>query len=213
MIKAAIFDLDGVLVDTIPYAVQAGNATLKEYGITRTTEEIKKAMGRKAIVNYTEYVRSRGLDIEPAALIKKRDILFFKMIKGNLKPLPGVRAFLAGLERGGFRMAVASSSSRAWVSTCLAEAGLLKWFSIIVTGDDVKTGKPDPEPFLLAAKMLGVMPEECTVFEDAENGVEAAGAAGMKCVGITNTPGQDISDADLVVGSLEEINVEKLRSL
>lgn len=205
--------MDGVLVDSVPMALEAGDSVLKSYGVIRTDKERRMAMGRKAIENYTYYVKSRGLKADPWEIIAKRDELYFKMIKGRLRALAGSAALIAELEKAGLKMAVASGSDARWVKANLEEVGLLAPFKTLVTADDIKNGKPDPEGFLLAAKRLGAKPEECVVFEDAENGVKAAKAAGMLCVGITNTPGQDLSRADIVVKSMEELSLSRLKSM
>jgi HAD superfamily hydrolase (TIGR01509 family) len=145
----------------------------------------------------------------------EKNRLFGKMIEGGLKPLPGVLDLLAVLKDGGVKVAVVSSSPLERVNASLKEVGLILEFELIVSGDCCDKGKPDPQPFLLAAKRLGVTPGECVVVEDAEAGVLAGKAAGMKVVAVKspNTHGQDLGAADLVVDSMVDINVKVLEGL
>ncbi len=116
--------------------------------------------------------------------------------------------------RRGFRQALASSAPRLNIEVILRALGMENAFEAIAAGEDVLRGKPDPEVFLAAAGRLGVEPGRCIVIEDAVGGVQGAGAAGMKCVAVTNThPRESLARADLVVDSLEEVDPEILVGL
>jgi len=215
MISAVLFDLDGVLVDSETISREASDRTLAEVGIYLTDDERKEIFGRRTVENYRRHIMRRGLDLSAEELVEKKVALFGELIKGRLRPLPGVLDLLAAVNDAGIKKAVVSSSPLDRVNASLEEVGLLKEFEVILSGDCCAEGKPDPEPFVLAAKKLGVKPLECVVIEDAEPGILAAKAAGMKCVAVRspNTFGQDLSKADLIVDELGELNLKVLNSI
>ena len=210
MIKAVIFDLDGVLVDTEAFSGRAGEKVLKEHGIELTPEERRRAFGRPDLDSYSKYIKSRGLDLNPEKLVEEKDRVYSEMIKGRVRPLPGARKILELLKEKGIPFAVASSGTLVKVRASLTETGLLGLINILVSADDISRGKPDPEIFLKAAEKLGMEPEHCLVIEDAEAGIESAKAAGMRCLALKspNTYGQDFSKADRILDSLSEMEEE-----
>lgn len=207
-----MFDLDGVLVDTEVISREASDRVLKEVGISQTDEERKKVFGRRTFENYKAAIEARGLDIDPQKLVDKKNELFKKMIKGRLKPLPGIGKLLASLKEAGYKLAVVSSSPEGRVYATLDEVKLTDKFDAIVTGDCCVKGKPNPEPFRVAAKRIGVRPSECVVVEDAEIGVEAAKAAGMKVIAVKspNTFGQNLNKADMILDGTEKLTLRIL---
>lgn len=215
MVKAVLFDLDGVLVDSEPISSEASDKVLAEVGIYLTDEERRDVFGKRTVDNYRNHIEKRGLNLDPHELVRKKNALFGKLIKGRLKPLPGVLDLLAVLDDAKVKKAVVSSSPLERVNASLEEVGLLLEFDLILSGDCCIRGKPEPEPFLMAAEKFAAKPSECVVIEDAEAGVLAAKAAEMKCVAVRspNTFGQDLAKADLVVDSLEDVNLEVLQSL
>jgi len=215
MIKAILFDLDGVLVDSEKFSSEASDRILAEVGIVQTPAEKKLVFGRRTLDNYRAAIEARGLDIDPAVLVERKVKLFSKIIKGKLKPLPGVLRLLGELKDNKVKVAVVSSSPLERVNASLEEVGLLLEFDLIVSGDCCRMGKPDPEPFLFAASGLGVRPKDCVIVEDAEAGILAGKAAGMKVVAVRspNTHGQDLSGADVVVDSVVEVNLSFLNRL
>lgn len=215
MIKAVLFDLDGVLIDSETISREASDRTLADVGIVLTDDERKEIFGRRTIDNYSRHIKKRRLDLDAAKLVEKKVKLYSELIKGRLKPLPGVLNLLAKLDDEDFRKAVVSSSPLERVNASLEEVGLILEFELILSGDCCVKGKPDPEPFLLAAEKLGSSPSECVVIEDAEAGILAAKEAGIKCIAVKspNTHGQDLSSADLIVESIKEISIETIRGL
>jgi HAD superfamily hydrolase (TIGR01509 family) len=215
MFKAVLFDLDGVLVDSERISSKASDEVLAEFGIVQTPEEKRLVFGRRTYDNYKAAVDARGLSIDPQVIVDRKMEIFKKMIKGQLKPLPGVLDLLGQLKDAGIKVAVVSSSPLERVNASLEEVGLILEFDIIVSGDCCILGKPNPEPFLMAAERLGVKPKDCVVVEDAEAGVLAGKSGGMKVVAVLspNTHGQDLGKADIIVKSLEEVGLEFLRRL
>jgi HAD superfamily hydrolase (TIGR01509 family) len=215
MVKAVLFDLDGVLVDSERFSSEASDRILADVGIVQTPQEKRLVFGRRSIENYQAAIDARGLRLDAAELVARKNRLFARLVRGKLKPLPGVLRLLGELKDAGIRVAVVSSSPLDRVNVSLEEVGLILEFDVIVSGDCCAKGKPDPEPFLLAAGRLGVKPAECVVIEDAEAGILAGKAAGMKVVAVRspNTHGQDLGRADAVVDSLERVGVKSLGRL
>ncbi|MFH1835530.1 MAG: HAD family phosphatase [Methanobacteriota archaeon] len=214
-LKAVLFDLDGVLVDSESISREASDTVLARHGIVLEDEERKLVFGRRTIDNYRRHVESRGVDLDPEKLVEEKVEYFNELIKGRLKPLPGVLELLGALDDAGVKKAVVSSSPLDRVNASLEEVGLLLEFELVISGDCCKKGKPDPGPFLLAVEKMGVKPSECVVIEDAEAGILAANAGGILVVAVKspNTHGQDLSSADRIVESLTEVDLELLRSL
>ncbi|MFH1403332.1 MAG: HAD family phosphatase [Candidatus Altiarchaeota archaeon] len=212
MIKAVLFDLDGVLVDSEIISREASDRVLEDVGIVQSEEERKQVFGRRTIDNYRDAIMARGLSLDAGELVRRKGELYARMIKGRLEPLPGVVGLLNELKEAGIRIVVVSSSPLDRVNASLEEVGLLMEFDFIVSGDCCENGKPNPEPFLLAAERLGLKPEECVVVEDAEAGISAGKSAGMMVVAVRsqNTYGQDLGKADVIVDSLEDVSLNTL---
>lgn len=213
--NAVLFDLDGVLVDSEPISREASDKTLAEVGIVLDDEERKEIFGRRTIDNYRRHIQRRGLKLDAQELVEKKVKLYTQLIRGRLEPLPGVMDLLGQLKDEKVKVAVVSSSPLARVNASLEEVGILLMFDVVVSGDCCTKGKPEPEPFLIAAEKLGVEPGECVVIEDAEAGILAAKAAQMKVLAVDspNTHGQDLSKAEKIVPSLAEADIGLLRSL
>ena len=202
---AVIFDMDGVIVDSEPYSMQALIDELRSHGIDPTAEELRRSYGRKVQDDFRELFARYGAtsDIE-AAVISKRT-RYFGLATGNLKPLPGALELIARVKARGYRVGLASSGDREKVALSLRSLKLEGVFEIMVTGDDIKHSKPDPEIYRLAAARLGVDPRLCVAVEDAPSGVRAARGAGMRCIAVTSTVSrEELAEADLVVASLAD---------
>ena len=211
-LKGAIFDLDGVLVNTVPLHFKAWQRMFEEYGHAFSlTEYLKKVDGRprddgtRAILTDLD----EG-EIERAGL-KKQEYFQELLEKDPIEIFKSSVALAEELVEAGIKTAVASSSKN--TVAILERTGLAGLFVAVITGNDFKKGKPDPEIFLLAARQLGVKPKECVVFEDAKAGVEAARSGGFFGVGIDrhNDPG-DLAAADVVVADLSEITLQDIIS-
>jgi len=147
-------------------------------------------------------------------LARRKEEYYREEVAGHVQPLPGVRDILRSLHQAGFSQAIASSAPPKNIGLVLESTGIGEYFDAIVSGDEVSAGKPDPEIFLEAARRLGAAPSRCVVIEDAIAGVEAAVAARMRCIAVTNTnPSEKLSQADLVVKSLEELSADVLENL
>ncbi|MBN1534215.1 MAG: HAD family phosphatase [Spirochaetes bacterium] len=217
MLRAVIFDMDGVIVDSEPHYYKIDGLVFREMGITVSEAEWHSFVG---ITAETMWVRirerhrlSESLD-ELIARDRERRIAYFSALP-DLAPIDGIPALLESLKRSGIRIALASSSPLKLIDIILARLGLTAYFEQRIDGDAVTAGKPAPDIFLRAAALLGVIPAECLVIEDSTNGVRAAVAAGMKCVGFRSpgTVGQSLHEADLIVESFVTLAPETLESL
>ena len=187
MYKACLFDLDGVLVDTAIYHFQAWKNLGKQFGYELTEEQNEQLKGvsrvesLNKILDWANY--SATQEQKSAWLIEKNED-YLRLIS-NMNPseiLPGVLDFLHQIKDLGYKIALGSASKNAEI--ILEKTGLMPWFDLIIDGNKVSKSKPDPEVFLKGAKGLGLSPETCIVFEDAQAGVEAAKAGNMKAIGI-----------------------------
>ena len=193
MIKAVIFDMDGVLIDSEPFIREAAIRMFAEKGLTVQPEDFLPftGAGEDRFIGGVAEKYDFKLD---SMRDKARTYQFYgEIVKGKLHPLPGVHDFIDRARSKGLKLAVASAADRVKVDINLAEIGLSEdSFDAVITGSDVTHKKPDPEIFLAAAARMGVEPADCLVCEDAVNGVLAARAAGMRSLGITTsfTPAQ-----------------------
>ena len=213
---AVIFDMDGVLVDTYRAHFQSWNIVAGEEGAAMSEEQFAATFGRTSREIIALLCPELGDD---AAAIQRfddrKEDAFRRIIAENFPAMPGVERLLEGLAAAGIPTAIGSSGPPANVALVAERLGAKHPFSAVVTAGDVTRGKPDPEVFLLAAERLGLAPERCIVVEDAPPGIAAARAAGMRCVGMASTgrTREELSDADLVVDSLDELGPEVFRGL
>jgi HAD superfamily hydrolase (TIGR01509 family) len=186
LIKALIFDFDGLIVDTEMPALQAWQQVYEEHGHTIDHNNWVEYFLGSAFDPLRHLHELCGEGFAPEIANARRDLIKTELC--NAKPLlPGVTQWLNAAERLSLRLAVASSSRRPWVSHHLERCGILGRFEVICTREDVKDVKPAPDLFLLAAQQLGVEPHEALVLEDSPNGLRAAQAAGMQCIVVANT--------------------------
>lgn len=215
MLKAVIFDMDGVIVDSDWIVNDIEKGIFKDLGIEVSDEDQLSWVGTTAERFWSEIKDQFGLKQSVDELIDLSRTKIFKHFEVcPLAPMEGVVEFLDELKEHNIKFAVASSASSMRVGLILKRLELEDLFSIRVTAQDVVNGKPDPEVFLKAAGKLSVEPSEAVVIEDAKNGVQAAQVAGMKCVGFNAVPGrQDLSAADLIVSGFGDLSYEKLLQL
>jgi beta-phosphoglucomutase len=208
-IKAVIFDLDGVIADSEPLSGKSTAMVLAKRNITLTDEERRLAFGRRSPDIFSDALRSRKKAFAKGtieAMVEEKNAAMMHLIRGNLKTIPGSIELIRLLSGSGLKLALATSSHREKMEMEVSELDIKGLFPVVVTGEDVSRGKPDPEIFLLAAKRLGVPPAECAVIEDSSFGVQAAKSAGMSAIGFEspNSPGQDLSAADVIVKDLRD---------
>jgi HAD superfamily hydrolase (TIGR01509 family) len=181
--KAYLFDCDGTIADSMPLHYIAWKQALSEYGCNDFTEELFYALGGMPVGAVVERLNQRdGLSIPIDAFAHRKESLYYDLIH-QLQPVPEVLEQIH-LQHGSIPFAVVSGSTRESVVASLGALGILDLFDTLVCAGDYERGKPAPDPFLLAAERLGVSPEHCLVFEDADIGIQSAKAAGMAWVRI-----------------------------
>jgi HAD superfamily hydrolase (TIGR01509 family) len=207
--------MDGVLVDSEPEYKRIEAELCRSLGFERTNEETAASVGRDTFSMWRDLFAARGLDVDPRLPAEQERKLMLEFYRaGALPPIEPSVTLLKACSRAGLLTAVATSSPEICASTVIDRLGLGEYVDACAAGDKVKETKPSPDIFLLAAKLLGVSPSECVVVEDAKNGVTAAKAAGMKAVGFcAGRVPQDLSQADIVTETMEDISVEDLKRL
>ncbi len=211
--KAVIFDLDGVIVDTAKYHYLAWGNLAKELGFTFTEEdnELLKGVSRVRSLEILLGIGNITLSKEDFdSYATKKNDEYLKLIN-ELTPsdiLPGVKDFITNLKSNGYLISLGSASKNAVF--ILNHLNLTESFDSIVDGTHVSRAKPDPEVFLRAAKNLGIKPSECVVFEDAVAGIEAGINAEMRVIGVGDK--DVLSSADLVISTFENLSLDCLES-
>lgn len=212
MIKAVIFDLDGVLTDTAVYHYQSWKAIASNfnYDLSEHDNEKLKGVSRADSLRYIiEWASASVSSDQIPALLKEKNDHYLRLINDLSQSdiLPGVLDFLNLLESNQCIKAVGSSSKNA--PFILEKLGLAHRFAAVIDGNGVKNTKPDPEVFLNAAEKLEVNPVNCLVVEDAPSGIQAAKAAGMKVIGV----GLDLQGADLCVSTLTGLTWDQIQNI
>jgi len=198
--SAAIFDMDGVLIDSGAHHRHAWRMLLDELGAEPADpEHWRLTIGRPSEEAIPLLLGRRVSGAEARRLARRKRDLYQERAQAGLDPVPGVREFLEALARLDVPRAVGTSASRWDAERLLDDLGLLHFFDVMVTSDDVMLGKPDPEVWTQAARRLRVSAERCVVFEDALVGVQAARAARMRVIGVTTAH----SDAELLEAGAE----------
>lgn len=214
MIKAAIFDMDGLLIDSEPFWRRSQKIVLPSLGIPVRDEMFEQFMGKRidevVASLYHQYPWDGPTCKEVEQLIVDHVI---QLIHKDGRALPGVVSTLELLNKKGIKLALASSSGISIINTVLHKLELSKFFQIVHSAQDETYGKPHPQVFISTAQKLGIMCSECVVFEDSFNGVIAALAANMRCIAVPDSELVDVSKfnmAHLTLNSLEEFKMEYL---
>jgi len=216
MIKAIIFDMDGLLIDTESIWTLADHNFLARYGKTYRPLDKSHFMG-SGVREFIKVIKKKfALHESEEKLLSERMEIFQSLIKDDLELMPGAEDLLSELSKNGYLLAMATGNTRRMMDLITEDLRVRKYFNVTVSSDEVPHGKPAPDIFLEAARRLKVTPKECLVLEDAINGVISAKAAGMKAIAVCdqryNKP-ESFTEADLVVGSLREISVEIIKQL
>jgi HAD superfamily hydrolase (TIGR01509 family) len=211
MIKALVFDFDGTILDTETPDFHCWRQLFEQHGCELEQGQWCKVVGTGwDVFNPFDHLESKlGRAVDRDELFRAQKQIFHALVKQQA-PMPGVEAVLATARQMGLQLAVASSSGRPWVQGHLERLGLIEYFPVIKTSEDVARVKPDPALYAEAVRALGVQPHEAVALEDSVNGVKAAKAAGLSCIAIPNSVTRDLdfSEADCVWGSLEECELD-----
>lgn len=212
-IKAVIFDMDGVLVNSQPYHFKADIDTMKEYGVYKDQKFYEAFAGTVTIDRMNTLKKMFNINVPVNNMVQRREQMIIDVIDNeDIKAVDGIPEFLKAIKECGLKTAVASSSSYELINMVLKKTEIDKYFDSLTSGSDVKNGKPAPDVFLLAAERLNVAPENCIVVEDSQNGVIAAVEAGMKVIGYINpTSGkQNLEKADIITDNFNKVNIKKI---
>lgn len=214
-LKAVIFDMDGVIADSEPIHFQAEKDLFGSYGIILNDAELHAYMGYEIRSMLKQLAEKHHLNVDPAELYRRQKINLLKRMRNGVKPIPGSLELIRTIHLKGIPLGLATSSFRELADEMIDRFQIRSCFRTVVTVDDISRSKPDPEIFLKAASGLSVRPIECLVIEDSTNGVHAAKAAGMKCIGFnsSNSRNQNLKSADLIILDLRDLQFDTLRSL
>ena len=213
-LEAAIWDMDGVIVDTALYHFEAWRDAFRKKGVNFTEDDFRRIFGQRNDAIIRNNIGRSISQAEIDAIAKEKDADFRHRVAQDIKPLPGAIELMKGFSEHGVKMAIASSAPMENIQLLIGGLGINNYFQAIVWGREVTEGKPSPQGFLLAAQKLGVEPQNCIVLEDAVAGVVAAKRAGMKCLAVTNThPNMSLKEADLIVDTLEAVDLSNLERL
>lgn len=217
MLKAAIFDWDGVVVDSSSAHRRSWNLLAEERSLPMEPDSFEKGFGRKNEFIIPEILNWSHDPLVIAELGDRKELLYREILKKEgLQPLPGAIELFKALKTAGIPMAVGTSTPRTNIECVMDLIGASGFFDCIITAEDVTHGKPDPEVFLKGAKGLGIDPADAVVFEDALYGIQAAKTGGMKAVALTTShPASYFSriQPDLIVKNLSEVTLFELNSL
>jgi len=215
---AAIFDMDGVLVDSNPFHLQKWVDLLTEHGIAFNHAELPRLiLGSRNDTALRHFFGPNITAGESHRLSEELEARFRKAFKPHARPLPGLEALIEECHTANLPIALASSAMMKNIEFVVDALDFRRFFAYLASGDHVTHPKPDPEIYLKAADLLGIPPRDCIAFEDSFVGVAAACNAGMKCVGIASTfPIDELraqTKAALVVASFEDLTLARLRKL
>ncbi|HEV3271603.1 MAG TPA: HAD-IA family hydrolase [Candidatus Methylacidiphilales bacterium] len=210
--RGAIFDWDGVIINSAVQHETSWERLAMEYGKTLPENHFKRGFGMKNEVIIPELLGWTTVPTEIRILSLRKEAIYREVVREQgVMALPGVESWLRTLREEGIVCAIASSTHRENITTTLDVLGLGEFFSNIVSSEDVKRGKPDPEIFLTVTQQIGVGPRDAIVFEDALVGIAAAHAAGICVAAVATTePREKLAHADWVVDRLDELSVAQL---
>lgn len=225
MLRAVIFDFNGIIVDDEPIHFELFQRVLKEEDINLTEADYyARYLGFDDRGAFTTAYREHGRalsDSKLAQLIKRKSGYYREEIKSKIRVFPGIQTLVPTLAKK-LPLAIASGALRHEIEIILSSIGLVANFRAIVSAEDVTRGKPEPEIFLKALAQLNaalgsdhpISPAECLVIEDSKEGIRGARHAGMKCLAVTNShPAELLNEADSIVGSLEGIGQPQLEAI
>lgn len=211
MKKAALFDMDGTLVDNTSAHIRAFEIFCARYGVRDWQQRLSQAYGMgnddiMRLIMPREVIQAKGI----AALSEEKEAIYREIYAPEIRPVEGLVGLLEQLHKAGVRCAVGSSGCRANVDFVLEKCGIGQWFEARISGDRVSRCKPDPEIYLTAAAALGVEPADCVVFEDAKAGIEAARRAGAgRIVALATTLPREVleqqTSADPVIDTFADL--------
>lgn len=214
MLRGVLFDWDGVVVDSSAHHERSWEILAARHGLALPADHFKRGFGKKNNMIIPDLGWATEASAVDALAGEKEEIYRSLVREEGIEPLPGVRALLSALQEEGIPCAIASSTEHANIDLLLDLMALRGFFRVIVAGEDVVHGKPEPAVFLLAAERLGTAPADCVVIEDALVGIEAAGRAGIPVLAVATTnPVEALGSADAAVPGMTDVTTELLAKL
>ncbi|MEO6685535.1 MAG: HAD family phosphatase [Dyadobacter sp.] len=212
---AVIFDMDGVIVHTNPYHSKAFREFFSVRNLSPTDEDFAQHMFGKSNSYILSHFLERTIEGEELRIMEdEKESLFRKIYEPYIDPITGIISFIDDLYQNGVKLGVATSAPVANLNLVFSKVPLRDKMGSILASDDVKKHKPDPEVYLTSAKILGVSPDDCVVFEDSFSGVSAALNAGMKVVGVlTSHTIEELPPCNLYINDYSEMSFEKVSEL
>ena len=209
MLRAAVFDLDGLMFNTEQIYTHVLKELLRRRDKEFTHDLVNQMMGRPAKAAFGLLTDYHSLDESLEELREESDAIFLGLLDAQLAPMPGLVKLLAALEKANVPKAIATSSRRSFTQRILGKFGFEPRFRFLLTGDDVTRGKPDPEIYLKAAQQLGIQPAEMLVLEDSQNGCRAAVTAGAFAVAVPgeHSRSHDFTGAAFVAEGLSDARI------
>jgi len=225
VLRAVIFDFNGILVDDEPIHLEMFQKVLSEEGLPLTKDRYyARYLGMDDRGCFKAAYHDQGRSLEEttlAELIQRKAVYYRKAIEKGTTVFPGAKKLIPQLASS-YPLAIASGALRSEIEMIMQSIGLRTYFQVIISSEDINEGKPDPTIFLKALESLNrenlnskpIRPSECLVIEDSKEGILGAQRAGMKCLAVTNShPAEELGQADAIVGSLEEVTIALLESL
>lgn len=210
-VNAAIFDLDGTLIDNNTYHLQSWLQYLKDKNREMTEEEYKANVNGRTNKDVIEYIYQRKMEDEEAMkYAHEKEAIYRQLYAPYIKPVAGLLELLEKLRSLSIPMAIATSGIQVNIDFLFEHIPIRSYFDVIVNSAHISKGKPDPEIYIKTAELLKVSPAECLVFEDAVVGINSAKAAGMKVVGVLTThKAEELSGADILIKDFSELVAEE----
>lgn len=207
--------MNGILVDDEPLHEAAFSELAAQFGLSLSSDDYQRHFaGRTDKEGLSDYFAANGIRPDLHDLLRRKGELYLDFAEKGLEAYPGAKQCTQTLTEAGFRLALVSSSTATEVEAVLASLSLTRYFSTRVTAGDVVHGKPNPEPYLLAAERLSVSPADCIVIEDSPAGIESAAGAGMASVAIASTHQKDaLQAAAVVLDTIDQVTPQLIHEL
>ncbi|MFD2874328.1 HAD family hydrolase [Mucilaginibacter ximonensis] len=212
---AAIFDMDGTMVDNTPYHYKTWQALYEKYDKGELSNQTYKAqISGVPIVDTMRGLFPDADEITLTSLVSEKEKLYQQIYAPFIAPVNGLENMLIELKNSGIKLAMASSATVDDINFVLEHVPVRQYFDVIIDGNRVSKGKPNPQIFLKAAADLNMRPEDCVVFEDSIAGIKAGNAAGMKVIGVTTAHGAaQLQPTNLTINDYTELNMQKILDL